>query len=412
MKKQLFIGALMAAVLGVGLGYQEVVEAHPGHDKKPAAGAEMKKVPERRGPGGPGMRGPRRMPTKEEIVERVSKTYGYDKAELMALVDNGVRAFDLNTICNYAKLADKPLTEIAELRKTMTRGRIEYALGLTPEVMAAKQKEKQIDSLAKDGVVNKATADKLLSKGYGADEIKYAAALATLSNKKLEAVLKTKTAANTWADVAKKAGVSEADAKAVAEKNRVMPARKSGPGFSGIHYRGVDAELVSSVLHDNFLFSKKEIAKYYNAGVSFGDLDVLCLYAYCAKQPLAKVMAMRNKLTVGQIKVQLGLTPQKFHDAVVAYQARRLKERMNMPEELTSEYLNKGYSLHHLNVAFLMAPMCGKDIDTLIAMKNPGNRWEDVAKQVGMSAEDYKKKIAGRIYYEFQNKYEKPVEKK
>ncbi len=138
--------------------------------------------------------------------------------------------------------------------------------------------------------------------------------------------------------------------------------------------------------------------------MSYQELEVMCLYAYLAEKPLAKVMAMRNKLTVGQIRVALGLTPDKYRAGVIEYQARRLHERFDIPEDLTRDYLKKGYAMHHINVAYLLAPMCGKTMDEVLAAKVPSKRWETVAEALGVNKEQYKE-IPGKIYHEFQRKY-------
>lgn len=396
MKKSLLTAAVCAMVLSSGFMLAEVVNAAPG-DNGGKSGFTQQKNGERP------MRRPR--PTKEQIIEMTSQRTGVPKAELEALVASGTQPMDLGMICGYAKANNKPLAEIAEMRKTMTVGRIDYALGITPGIKAQRSLDNQAKELVNDNVVNQATAVKLLQKGYTAGDIKIAQALAVRSNKKLEAVLKLKVAATKWKDVAQKLGVNEADYKELSSKMRIRPARKPGPGFSNIHFKKIDKELISNVLSDNYNFSKEEIGKYCDAGLSFGEIDLMCLYAYLADKPLATVISMRNKYTEKQIEQKLGLTPKLIHEKVIAYQARRLEDRLGLPAKVTNEYMLKGYAMHHMAVAHLVAPLCGKDFDTVLAAKVPSKRWTVVAKELGLTQEQYKT-VTDKISYEFRTKYE------
>lgn len=403
MKKKILISALCTMVLGSSLWMSEIANAHPEDaNANKASISKVQNADKTLGRQG-GFKRPR--PTKEQIIEMTSQRTGYAKSELEALVANGTQPFDLGMICSYAKANNKSLNEIAEMRKTMTVGRIDYALGITPEIKAQRAIESQAKMLVNDNIVNKATADKLLQKGYTAGDIKIAQALSVRSNKKLEAVLKMKVAANKWADVAAKIGVRDADFKEIAAKNRMRGPRKPGPGFSNIHFKKIDKELISRVLSDNYLFSKEEISKYCDAGLNFGEIDLMCLYAYLSGKPLASVIDMRSKYTENQIEKKLGLTPSLIHEKVIAYQARRLEERLGVSAKVTNEYMLKGYAMHHIAVSHLVAPMCEKDFETVLAAKIPSKRWTTVAEELGLTQEQYKT-VTDKISYEFRTKYE------
>lgn len=403
MKTKMLISALCTMMLGSGLWMSEIANAHPDDTNTNKAGiAKVQNADKSFGRQG-GFRRPR--PTKEQIIEMISQRTGYAKSELEALVANGTQPFDLGMICSYAKENNKSLNEIAELRKTMTVGRIDYALGITPELKAQRVIESQAKLLVNDNVVNKGTADKLLLKGYTAGDIKIAQALSVRSNKKLEAVLKMKVAATKWSEIATKLGVGDADFKEIAAKNRMRGPRKPGPGFSNIHFKKIDKELISRVLSENYLFKKEEIAKYCDEGLSFSEIDLMCLYAYLAEKPLASVIAMRSKYTEHQIEKKLGLTPGLIHEKVIAYQARRLEDRFGIAAKLTKDYMTKGYAMHHVATAYLTAPICGKDFDTVLAAKIPSKRWTTVAEELGLTQEQYKT-VTDKISYEFRTKYE------
>ena len=114
---------------------------------------------------------------------------------------------------------------------------------------------------------------------------------------------------------------------------------------------------------------------------------------------------MRSKYTENQIEKKLGLTPSLIHEKVIAYQARRLEERLGVSAKVTNEYMLKGYAMHHIAVSHLVAPMCGKDFDTVLAAKIPSKRWTTVAEELGLTQEQYKT-VTDKISYEFRTKYE------
>ena len=92
--------------------------------------------------------------------------------------------------------------------------------------------------------------------------------------------------------------------------------------------------------------------------------------------------------TEKRMKYVLGLTPQVYFDRCVDYQARRLAERMDIPQKVTKKYMHMGYAMHHINSAYLLAQKAGLDIKDVIDLKTPKNSWQDVALKIGLTVED------------------------
>ena len=111
-------------------------------------------------------------------------------------------------------------------------------------------------------------------------------------------------------------------------------------------------------------------------------MENVCLVAYMAKVPLVKVEKMRSKYSWDIIKQKLGLTPNVYEERCIAYQARRLQERMDMPVELTISLMNEGYGMHHSNTAFLLSKCSDKSIKEILAAKTPGKSWKKVAEEL------------------------------
>lgn len=409
-------GLILTAALLTSLVCRQALAA-PGQEVLPERGGRPQNVaagearPAFGPPGGAknGMPGRMRRPqlSKEQVFEQLGKKYGYSTAELEAALAAGANLRSLGYYCSLAQLSGHSLNEVTELSGKMTSRRVEFALGLTPGRMAELTALRQAEALEKAQITDARTARKLLAQGYTEQEIRAAAALAQAGGKEreLQKLLRLKTAANSWRDVAAKAGVSRDAFAALGDKIKDAPVKKSGPGFAGIHYKKLDKAVVTSILQDNYGFSKEETGQYYEQGLDYGELDALCLYAKLADRPLAEIMKLREKYAPGVLLLRLGLTPDAYFAKCVQHQARRLAERMSIPQELTVKYMSEGYPMHYVNMSWLLAQASGRDFAEVITLKTPQNTWDDAAAALGLSREQ-SREVKEKIAYEFQRKYE------
>lgn len=74
-----------------------------------------------------------------------------------------------------------------------------------------------------------------------------------------------------------------------------------------------------------------------------------------SKKTLQEIIDLRDKYSWERMKYVLGLTPQVYFDRCVDYQARRLAERMDIPQKVTKKYMHMGYAMHHINSSYLLA---------------------------------------------------------
>ena len=96
---------------------------------------------------------------------------------------------------------------------------------------------------------------------------------------------------------------------------------------------------------------------------------------YMSKKTLQEIIDLRDKYSWERMKYVLGLTPQVYFDRCVDYQARRLAERMDIPQKVTKKYMHMGYAMHHINSSYLLAQKAGLDIKDVIDLKTPKNSW-------------------------------------
>ena len=375
--KKLFAVSMLTALLAVPvLGGANASAAAPAEQ----LGASVKQQEGKRMPP-PRMRRPQM--SREEAAERLYKEYGADKAETSKLLEAGQSYNELSTAYLYAALAKTPVSRVLELREQATWGRVRIQLGMDAEAFAKRNLVYQLNRLPKDGVLSRATAQRYAQQGYPLADIKRAAVIAVNANKALAEVLPLKTAVKDWNAVEAELGlVKPADNAGLRGRGQ-----RSGAGFAGLHVRNMTKERALKIFHDDYLFSEEELAPLYDE-LGFDALEDVCLHAYMGRVSLQKIMEMRGQYSWDRIKFLLGLTPQLYFDRCVDYQARRLLERMDIPQEVTREFMRQGYAMHHVNTAYLLAEQSGRPMAEIIVLKTPKNRWSQVAESIGVSAEE------------------------
>lgn len=378
------IGLALAALFAVTqMSFITPVYAHPGqHAAASKVTGEKAKAPDTK------MRPPRRpRMTKEQIVERVSNEYGYSKDILMPLADK-YGAMDLGNSCLYAKVSGESLEKVLELRQTASWTKMRKLLFKDAQDYADKTQVYQIEKFKATDNLTKDEFAKLIKKGYSTADIAKASTIAGKAKQPVAKVLSLKTAAFDWEAVEKKLGVWEEPKEENTFRRRGGGIRR-GAGFSGLHMGKKDQSQLVDILHNDYQFSKDDLNKYIGK-LGFNELENLCLVSYMAKAPLAKVDKMRAKYPWEIIKIKLGLTPNVYEERCIAYQARRLQERMDIPAELTTSLMKEGYGMHHINTAFLLDKCSDKSMKEILDAKIPAKSWKKVAEELGISQEDLK----------------------
>ncbi|MDO4177804.1 MAG: hypothetical protein Q4D21_01310 [Phascolarctobacterium sp.] len=382
MKKIAFV--LAALFLTSQFGFANSVMAHPDEGSIPPKISDEKGNPSKMK-----MRGPRRPRlTKEQIVEKVSKDYGYSVEILSPLADK-YSPMDLGTSCLYAKASGEDLEKVLELRQNNSWTRMRKLLFKDAQDYADKMQAYQVGKFKAKENLTKEELEKFLAKGYPMNDIVKASQVAAKAKQPVAKVLPMRTAAFDWEVVEKKLGVWEEPKEQNPWNRRRGGGIRRGAGFSGLHMGEKSQQELVAILHDDYLFSEAELAQYIGK-LGFNELENVCLVAYMAQTPLSKVEKMRNKYSWEMIKNKLGLTPNVYEERCIDYQARRLNERMDIPEQLTKDLMYEGFGMHHINTAFLLSKYCDKSIKEILLTKTPAKPWKQVAEELGISQEDLK----------------------
>ncbi len=329
--------------------------------------------------------------TKEEAAAKLHEEFGAPRMEFISLLDKDYKYNDLRTAYLYAALANVPAQKVLDLHEKATWGRVRMQLGMPAGTFAERSQEYEL-SKWNNSNISKSEAEKYMKQGYPLQDIKRAAAIAEATGKKTAKVLPMKTAVNDWDKVEAQLGMEKPkldDKKMPPRRPMFNRGQRSGAGFSGLHMADMTKQRHLEILHNDYLFSVSKMEPIYDK-IGFHALEDVCLHAYMGHASLNKVMKMREKYSWNRIKFKLGLTPQVYFDRCVDYQARRLKERMDIPEHVTQKLMHDGYAMHHINTAYLLAKAADKKIADVIVLKTPRNSWKDVASQLHVSEQDLK----------------------
>ena len=387
MKKLLVIPSLCALLLSAGFAVQPAFAA-----ENASAQAKTQMLPPdgklspmlkdgKRPPLPPRFRRPQL--SNAEAAAKLQNAYGYRYSEMLKLLRAGHSYGELNEACLYAYLSGAPVEKVLQLRQPATWGRVKMQLGLTPKVYTEKYMQYQASYLPADSSVDRATALKYMKQGYPLSDILQAGKLAQKSGKQLAEILPLRTATCDWQQVEAKLGLGEKqDAKPAMGRGQ-----RSGAGFAGLHTKNMTKERAVRIFHADYLFDEAELGRLYDK-YDFNATEDICLVAYMAKKPLAEVESLRDKYSWERMKYVLGLTPEVYFNRCVDYQARRLQERMDIPQKVTKKYMHMGYAMHHVNSAYLLAQKAGLDISEVIDLKTPKNSWSAVAAKIGVSEAD------------------------
>lgn len=146
----------------------------------------------------------------EQIVQRLSTTFGIDQANILHYSATGMSFKDISRAAFLANASGKSLDEVISHKTPENKWRdVATTMGITKEQMQATRQSMVANHLnTKIGLDKQVTLD-LLHQGYKAQDIGIASELAKNSNKSITEVLSLKKINNRWSDVANTLGIDK-----------------------------------------------------------------------------------------------------------------------------------------------------------------------------------------------------------
>jgi len=155
----------------------------------------------------------------EQAAERLSVTFGIDKATILNYNANGISYKDIGKAAFLANASGKSIDDvISQKTSDNTWKDVATSLGITREQMKTARHNMVANSLTKKTGLDKQTALDLLNDGYHGRDIGMASQLAKNTSKPIIEVLSLKKINNTWSDVATTLGVDNETLKKDAQE--------------------------------------------------------------------------------------------------------------------------------------------------------------------------------------------------
>ncbi len=169
-----------------------------------------------------------------KVAARVSETYGVSQDTVLARLNGGASAKDVNAAAFLAKASGKTFDEVLDLKKSDNTWKdVAKTLGVNKDQVKATRQAMAADRLSSKLGLDRGTAVGLLGQGYKTRDIAMAGLLADNTGKTPASILDMKKINNTWHDVAAALGVSDDTLKQDMQKMR-----QAFGGHRGGHHFG------------------------------------------------------------------------------------------------------------------------------------------------------------------------------
>ncbi len=149
----------------------------------------------------------------------------------------------------------------------------------------------------------------------------------------------------------------------------------------------IDKEKAAQSIAEAFQLNKDEVLEALNANADFRDVGHASMLAKVSGKSFRDVFAMKTKDNHWKdVSDSLGITREQMRSAMNSLTAARIAERGNVEKSLAETLLKEGYHVPDIMAAGILAKASGKDIRQVLDQKKINNRWQDVAKSLGVDA--------------------------
>lgn len=161
-----------------------------------------------------------------------------------------------------------------------------------------------------------------------------------------------------------------------------------------MHHRehpGADAWQMDD-LADQLGISRDELKACLDHGTRIQDLHMAALIAETSHQSWKDILSAKTAANSWKdVCDQYKVSREDLHKTMEKHMAKRMAAKLSLEESTVSNFLNNGYLPHDIVFAAVLSQKTNKDIQNILDMKKINNRWEDVALDLGLSADDLQK---------------------
>ena len=148
---------------------------------------------------------------------------------------------------------------------------------------------------------------------------------------------------------------------------------------------------------DTFRVDKEEVLTALNNNADFRDVGHAAMLAKISGKSFKDVLAMKTKDNHwSDVQKSLGISREQMKNEMDGLTAARIAERGNVTVDTAKALLKAGYHERDIQAAGFLAKASGREIQSVLDMKKINNRWEDVAKSLGVDAKEFFRGNRGR----------------
>ena len=149
----------------------------------------------------------------------------------------------------------------------------------------------------------------------------------------------------------------------------------------------MDTDMAAPKIADTFHVNKEEGLEALNDKKDFRNVGHAAMLAKISGKSFKDVLAMKTEdKHWKEIQESLGVTWEQMKEEMNSLTAARMAEHGNVDEGTAKALLGDGYLPQDIEAAAVLAKESGKNIQSVLEMKKINNRWEDIAKSLGVDA--------------------------
>lgn len=163
--------------------------------------------------------------------------------------------------------------------------------------------------------------------------------------------------------------------------------------------REIDPEKASKRISETFGIDQSVIKNYNSNGMSFRDIGRAAFLAKAGNIPIDTVISKKtadNKWK--DVAESLGITKEQIKAAHQDLAATHLNKLTGIDKNAALNLLQEGYHPYDIKMASQLAQATNKPVKNVLALKKINNTWADVAKQLGIDRETFKKDFKEKGY--------------
>ena len=180
-------------------------------------------------------------------------------------------------------------------------------------------------------------------------------------------------------------GIGYAAQDAAQDTERRQPPHHMGHRMEGQRPMQFDPSEMAKHMAKQFGVEESEVLAAINEKKDFRDIGHAAMIAKVSGKSFSEVLSMKQD---GQhwrdVEQSLGVTHEQIRDYMGNLMAERMAESAKTDKATVEKLMKDGYLPHDIMFAGKIANASGKDIQSVLNRKKINNRWEDVAKELGV----------------------------